>query len=187
MKFEAGVDLDGNGILSDAEVSPTLTRNVCNGINGSPGGPGDPGPPGANGKQTLVRASEAYWWNSSCSSAGGTKFEVGTDWNQNNYLDSWEVLQTRDVCNGTNGTNGSNGSDGVADYWVHEVDVTVLSGHHDKCTADTILHWLEKTAYFSAPCTSAVFRYCKDRHYKVGIGPLEYNSFTGRAAVACAR
>lgn len=50
-RFEAGLDADGDGVLSDEEVDATLTRHACNGSQGLEGPQGPPGPTGAQGPQ----------------------------------------------------------------------------------------------------------------------------------------
>jgi len=100
VKFEVGLDADGDGVLEPGEVNAALTRYVCNGTNGT------------NGKRSAVNVTTDQ---SGTCAAGGFKFEAGVDANDNTVLDPVEANPslTRYVCNGRNGTNGTNGTDGT--------------------------------------------------------------------------
>ena len=87
-KIEAGVDDNGDGILSIDEVDQT--NFVCNGAAG---------PPGSVGGTSLINlVDEAPGDN--CAE-GGKRIETGIDGNANGTLDAEEVDRIDYVCNGT--------------------------------------------------------------------------------------
>lgn len=88
VKIETGVDLNGNNILDSSEV--TDTQSLCNGTAGT------------NGYSSLIRTS-SFSANTICEN-GGLQVETGIDSNFNGILDSEEVQQTQQICNGLNGT-----------------------------------------------------------------------------------
>jgi uncharacterized protein (TIGR02145 family) len=54
VKIEAGLDADGNGTLSDAEVNSSQTKYLCNGATGATGATGVQGPAGPAGSGGFV-------------------------------------------------------------------------------------------------------------------------------------
>ncbi len=89
----SGVDINGNGVLDQNEVSNT--QYVCNGSNG------------ANGVGALVAATSEPAGNN-CAN-GGSKISSGSDTNGNGILDSAEISSVSYICNGVSGSNGTNG------------------------------------------------------------------------------
>jgi hypothetical protein len=119
LKWESGVDTNGNGTLESSEV--LATNYVCNGqngLNGLNGINGINGVDGLNGLASLVRTSLELA-GSHCL-VGGLKLESGVDTNKNGVLNDAEILKTDYVCNGQNGLdgldglNGANGASGLA-------------------------------------------------------------------------
>jgi len=123
-RIDAGIDLDGNGMLDASEI--VSTQYVCDGAagatgsagaNGLTGLAGAPGATGPSGLTALVQMSpEAA--GAHCAS-GGTQVAAGTDANANGTLDTAEATSIAYVCNaaagaaGANGTNGTNGGTGA--------------------------------------------------------------------------
>jgi hypothetical protein len=97
ISVDAGIDVNGNGILDPSEV--TSTQYVCNGANGT------------NGLNALVSVTTEPT-GTNCAN-GGNKVNVGPDTNGNGVLDASEITSTDYICSGTNGTNGTNGSNGT--------------------------------------------------------------------------
>ncbi len=97
ISVDAGIDVNGNGILDPSEV--TSTQYVCNGANGT------------NGLNALVSVTTEPM-GTNCAN-GGNKVNVGPDTNGNGVLDASEITSTDYICSGTNGTNGTNGSNGT--------------------------------------------------------------------------
>ena len=97
ISVDAGIDVNGNGILDPSEV--TSTQYVCNGANGT------------NGLSALVSVTTEPA-GTNCAN-GGNKVNVGLDTNGNGVLDASEITSTDYICSGTNGTNGTNGSNGT--------------------------------------------------------------------------
>lgn len=115
VKFEVGIDADGNGALDAAEVTAALTRYACNGAEGVAGAQGMTGPAGAAGAAgtaTLTRTT-AEAAGANCAT-GGVKLDVGADANADGTLDASEINAslTRYVCNGAQGTQGEVGATG---------------------------------------------------------------------------
>lgn len=115
VKFEVGIDADGNGALDAAEVTAALTRYACNGAEGVAGAQGMTGPAGATGAAgtaTLTRTT-AEAAGANCAT-GGVKLDVGADANADGTLDASEINAslTRYVCNGAQGTQGEVGATG---------------------------------------------------------------------------
>lgn len=115
VKFEVGIDADGNGALDAAEVNAALTRYACNGAEGVAGAQGMTGPAGATGAAgtaTLTRTT-AEAAGANCAT-GGVKLDVGADANADGTLDASEINAslTRYVCNGAQGTQGEVGATG---------------------------------------------------------------------------
>ena len=92
ISVDAGIDVNGNGILDPSEV--TSTQYVCNGANGT------------NGLSALVSVTTEPT-GTNCAN-GGNKVNVGPDTNGNGVLDASEITSTDYICNGTNGANGLN-------------------------------------------------------------------------------
>ncbi len=103
-RIEVGVDSDGSGTLTGAEIANT--RYVCNGSTGSKGDKGDTGAIGSKGLATLILMTELSSGNTSCP-YGGQKVESGVDNNANDTLDSSEVLKTAYLCNGRPASGGA--------------------------------------------------------------------------------
>jgi hypothetical protein len=83
----SGVDLDGDGALSEAEI--TATSYIC------AGAPGEPGEPGEAGPGALIETGEA----TGCGAAGGTHIRVGVDANSDGVLQDEEVTGEDEICN----------------------------------------------------------------------------------------
>ena len=88
-KVQTGIDLNNNTVLDSSEVSQIAY--VCNGENGE-------------GLNSLVSTIDELP-GSNCD-IGGVKIQSGLDSNNNNILDSFEVLQIDYVCNGVTGETG---------------------------------------------------------------------------------
>jgi hypothetical protein len=86
----SGIDKNDNGKLDSAEVDQT--QNVCNGLNG------------ATGLKSLL-AIEPLAAGTACAN-GGVVIRSGIDQNGDEKLDSAEVDQIQNVCNGANGVSG---------------------------------------------------------------------------------
>ena len=86
----SGIDKNDNGKLDSAEVDQT--QNVCNGLNG------------ATGLKSLL-AIEPLAEGTACTN-GGVVIRSGIDQNGDEKLDSAEVDQIQNVCNGANGVSG---------------------------------------------------------------------------------
>jgi len=89
----SGVDINGNGVLDQTEISNM--QYVCNGNNG------------ANAMTALVTATSEPA-GSNCAN-GGSKISSGSDANGNGILDSTEITSASYLCNGVSGSNGTNG------------------------------------------------------------------------------
>lgn len=87
--IETGLDANENGTLDADEIANT--NFVCNGLNGVDG---------TNGYNSLVSTEEID---------GGVIIRTGLDINNNNILDSDEVMSTSTILNGEDGTDGTNG------------------------------------------------------------------------------
>lgn len=111
IEVQAGIDLNGNGLLDATEVQSV--QLVCNGLAGapgsvggsgppgepgSPGAPGAPGAPGVAGLAALVRVTPEVA-GLRCS-AGGLRIDVGLDLDSSGALSDPEVTATNWVCNG---------------------------------------------------------------------------------------
>jgi hypothetical protein len=102
VSIDTGIDLNGDGTLSADEVTDTYT--ICNGIDGTPGGATGPAGPkgdtGANGVSYLVEINEEDSGDGNCV-FGGKRIEQGFDANNNQTLDSNEIIaaKTNYVCN----------------------------------------------------------------------------------------
>ena len=90
--LHSGVDGNGDGELSDEEV--TATRYVCHGS----GEKGEPGNPGSNGAKALVRL-ENEPAGGNCE-FGGTAVRAGLDVDGDDELSEEEVTSTAYVCDG---------------------------------------------------------------------------------------
>lgn len=86
----SGIDENNNGKLDSAEVDQT--QNVCNGSNG------------AAGLKSLLDI-QPLPIGTACAN-GGVVIRSGIDKNNDDKLDSTEVDQIQNVCNGANGING---------------------------------------------------------------------------------
>ncbi len=113
--IEVGIASDGDGTLSNAEVSSGSSKFVCNGAVGPQGivgpvGPMGPmGPRGDAGINALTKSS-AEAPGANCAT-GGTKLELGLDLDGDGTLGAGEVtsMLTRYVCNGAVGATGAQG------------------------------------------------------------------------------
>ncbi len=88
--IRAGIDINNNGKLDSTEVDQT--QNVCNGANGPAG------------LKSLLDI-EPLAAGTACLN-GGVVIRSGIDKNSDGKLDSAEVDQTQNVCNGANGVSG---------------------------------------------------------------------------------
>ena len=93
--ISVGMDADGNGALSNAEISST--NYICAGANGTNGSNG------TNGLNSLI-STVAEAPGAQCA-WGGTKITSGPDANGNSALDASEVSSTTYVCNGQPGAD----------------------------------------------------------------------------------
>lgn len=107
-RIDSGLDADGNGSLSSAEIA--RTDYVCDGVpgvngsNGTNGTNGIDGSNGTNGLNALVDMNpEPVGVN--CPN-GGMRIDVGIDTNNNGSLDPAKITQTGFVCSGTDGSLG---------------------------------------------------------------------------------
>ncbi len=93
---DVGVDVDGDGTLSAAELSGSF--EVCDGQDGTDG---TDGVDGADGQSSLLKVT-AEPAGANCAS-GGQKIEVGVDQNNNGSLDVSEIdsSQTAYICDPT--------------------------------------------------------------------------------------
>lgn len=96
---QSGVDVNGNGVLDQSEVSNT--QYVCNGNNGANG------TNGLNGIGALI-ATTSEPAGANCAN-GGSKISSGSDANGNGILDSAEITSVSYICTGASGSNGVNG------------------------------------------------------------------------------
>lgn len=126
-RIEVGVDRDGDGTLSPAEIGETAY--ICNGKDGNdgPGGrdgldgrDGADGQDGAGGRDgmdgedgqtplVLVRPEPR---GPNCA-AGGQRIDVGFDDDLDGALTGEEIDQTVYVCDGVDGQDGAGGRDGT--------------------------------------------------------------------------
>ncbi len=86
----AGIDKNNNGKLDSTEVDQT--QNICNGTNGLPG------------LKSLLDI-QPLPSGTACTN-GGVVIRSGIDKNDDSKLDSAEVDQIQNVCNGANGVSG---------------------------------------------------------------------------------
>lgn len=93
-RIQAGVDLNGNGVLDSSEV--TSNSFICHGATG-PTGPA--GATGASGFNSLVKVTPEPA-GANCTS-GGNKIQTGLDTNRDGVLGSDEITSTQFTCNGT--------------------------------------------------------------------------------------
>ena len=85
-KIEAGVDLDGSGVLTGPEITSTVY--ICNGAQGATG---------ASGRDTLVQfATEPAGTNCPY---GGQRIESGLDADRSGSLGAGEITSTAYACN----------------------------------------------------------------------------------------
>ncbi len=89
IRVDAGTDDNGNGVLDPAETNST--QNVCNDVNDASGTDGEAAPTAL----FLVTAEPA---GSNCA-RGGKQISVGTDRNEDGFLDPWEVTSSDYACN----------------------------------------------------------------------------------------
>ncbi|MDO9509836.1 MAG: hypothetical protein Q7J14_00945, partial [Candidatus Magasanikbacteria bacterium] len=103
-RIRSGLDTDRSGTLDISEIE--YTAFVCNGANGADG------TDGADGLSSLMNiSSEPIGGNCQY---GGQKIEYGLDFNENDVLDSFEVIDAVFACNGADGVDGTDGTDGVS-------------------------------------------------------------------------
>ena len=91
-KFDVGYDNDGNGSLSNGEVS--TTSYAC-----------------ASSPSSLMNVTPA---SATECTHGGQKVEVGADDDGSGTLDASEVDSMQFICNGADGADGTNGTDGLS-------------------------------------------------------------------------
>lgn len=99
-RISRGADLDGDGLLSDAEV--TQTQTLCRGSAGATGTAARP--------PLLAVATEPP--GSACA-MGGQRLASGVDADGNGVLDGAEVAATALVCQGAAGAAGAPGANGA--------------------------------------------------------------------------
>jgi hypothetical protein len=92
VKFESGLDTNGDGALSLNEVESTAY--VCNGYDGY---------------SSLTAMFDA---GNACGPTGGVRIDVGLDLNGDLVLSSSEVTQYAYVCNGYDGYNAAVATEG---------------------------------------------------------------------------
>jgi hypothetical protein len=93
------------GYLVDETFTEINRITITNGVDGEDGNGG--------GKTLITNVTEVSE-ESSCTN-GGTLVQVGYDDNGNGELDSEEVVDSFEVCNGVDGTDGENGENGVCE------------------------------------------------------------------------
>jgi hypothetical protein len=104
-EIQSGLDLDGDGVLEDTEV--TSTSYVCNGAPGATGATGEAGAIGANGTNALViqtafgAGGGSAAQNAACPT-GGTEVDTGTDDGTGSFAGMPSVTY---VCNGATGAS----------------------------------------------------------------------------------
>jgi alpha-tubulin suppressor-like RCC1 family protein len=108
IRVVAGVDVDGNGALSESEW--TRSTYVCNGQDGATGTTGKDGAAGADGLDGVIRVVEESPGEACLT--GGVKVLSGLDANRSSVLDDAEISSTSYVCNGANGRDGIDGRNG---------------------------------------------------------------------------
>ncbi len=84
VSIQTGADDNLNGVLDALEVS--YTSYVCNGAN------------------ALVSAVVLVPGTARCSGFGGYQYNMGTDFDGDDFLDNGEITSSQDVCNGIDGT-----------------------------------------------------------------------------------
>lgn len=94
LRIESGIDLDGDGALSDDEVQHT--EFLCD---------GEAGTQGPRGHSALLRTTRKITLEG-CP-AGGVLIETGLDLNGNGKLDDAEVSHEERICDGADGRDGS--------------------------------------------------------------------------------
>lgn len=99
IKITIGQDVNENGVLDESEIESI--NFICNGSSGTDG----------QSSADLLAQTSPEQPGDNCQ-FGGTLIEIGNDTNNNESLDSEEVVSSFFICNGSDGTNGSNGNDG---------------------------------------------------------------------------
>ena len=94
----SGIDANNDGTLSEAEQNDT-PQVVCNGADGE------------NGFTSLISTTTPSLTD--CPE-GGVTINFGVDLNVDAVLDSNEITQSINLCNGVDGTNGLDGATGAA-------------------------------------------------------------------------
>ncbi len=112
VRFDTGVDEDGDGVLSQGEISDSVV--LCNGADGasgtdgsdgSDGGAGSDGSDGSDGSTVLLRSADLADGEEGCEH-GGTRIEVGLDNGDggetagDGVLGDGEVDATEVICDG---------------------------------------------------------------------------------------
>ena len=97
VQLKFGLDLDGDGILSESEV--TSIANVCHGLDGQDG---------EDGTSALIDVQPVDAGPNSLCLEGGVIVYTGYDLNSNNILDENERAHSEVVCSGTTGASGAN-------------------------------------------------------------------------------
>ncbi len=110
VKFQAGIDENGNLLLDDDEI--TTSTVLCNGNQGATGGSGIGGSDGISAIQPLVNTTQLPPGDTACPS-GGSIVITGLDDDRSGALDEQEVMSRHTICNGINGTSGSDGTAGL--------------------------------------------------------------------------
>ena len=118
-------------VLVDGVVQAGQTQYLCNGVNGADGQDGQNGADGQNGHNALVATSNENA-GANCAN-GGIRIDSGVDKNNNNTLESTEIVSTRYVCNGVNGADGQNGQDGTNGTNA-SIQTTTFVGAQGSCT-----------------------------------------------------
>jgi alpha-tubulin suppressor-like RCC1 family protein len=112
-RIDSGLDISGNGILEDSEV--TRTAYACNGATGATGAPGPAGPTGPQGPigptgpqgptgptgpQGPTGASSLVDLvaDATVCPSGGYRFQVGVDTDGDGILDAEEIRSTAPIC-----------------------------------------------------------------------------------------
>jgi hypothetical protein len=131
VRLDFGNDANGNGVLDQTEIIPTLTRYVCNGAPGATGSQGPiglTGPPGAQGIQGPIGLTGPIGPQGP-PGAQGIQGPIGPNWNITNLTmnNNGQLTLTTDqpqtfsttinawLTTGNNGTNPTNNFLGTID------------------------------------------------------------------------
>ena len=110
-RIHTGFDVNGNTVLDAGERQDTTV--LCHGLRGLSGPQGQAGDTGENATPQLVATEPLPLQNTTCPD-GGMLVRSGLDHNENDELDSDEVVSEVALCNGSVGSDGEHGTNGTA-------------------------------------------------------------------------